>query len=82
MNMKRKVYTLSVGLIAACIAASTASAQTYMTFQYGASAGAVSQVSVANLAPVPNKRPSPQYPPRPFQQDLTASLPLAPKPAI
>jgi len=51
MNMNRKVYTVGAGLMAACMAAATASAQTYMVFEYGASAGAVSQVSVANLAP-------------------------------
>jgi hypothetical protein len=51
MNMKRKVYTIGAGLIAACMAAATASAQTYMVYEYGASAGAVSQVSVTNLAP-------------------------------
>jgi hypothetical protein len=51
MSMNRKVYTAGAGLMAACLAAATASAQTFMTFQYGASAGAVSQVSVANLAP-------------------------------
>ena len=51
MNVNRKVYTLGAGLMAACMAAATASAQTFMVFEYGGSAGAVSQVSVANLAP-------------------------------
>jgi hypothetical protein len=51
MNMNRKVYTVGAGLMAACMAAATASAQTFMVFEYGASAGAVNQVSVTNLAP-------------------------------
>jgi hypothetical protein len=51
MNANRKVYTLGAALIAACMAATSASAQTFMVYEYGASAGAVSQVSVANLAP-------------------------------
>jgi len=51
MNMNRKVYTAGAGLLAACMTAATASAQNFMEFQYGASAGAVSQVSVANLKP-------------------------------
>jgi hypothetical protein len=41
MNMNRKVYTVGAGLMAACMAAATASAQTFMVFEYGASAGAV-----------------------------------------
>ena len=51
MNTNRKVCKLGAALIAACMAAATASAQTYMVYEYGASAGAVTQVSVANLAP-------------------------------
>ena len=51
MNINRKVYTAAAGVLAACLAAATASAQNFMVYQYGASAGAVSQVSVANLAP-------------------------------
>jgi len=51
MNINRKVYTTAAGLMAACMAAATASAQNFMVYQYGNSAGAVSQVSVANLAP-------------------------------
>lgn len=50
MNIKRKVYT-AAGVMAACMTAATASAQDFMTYEYGASAGAVSQVSVANLKP-------------------------------
>jgi hypothetical protein len=49
MNVNRKVCTAAAGLLAACITAATASAQNFMEYQYGASAGAVSQVSVANL---------------------------------
>ena len=49
MNIKRNVYTAAAGLLATCLAAATASAQGFMGFDYSASAGAVSQVSVANL---------------------------------
>ena len=49
MNIKREVYTAAAGLLATCMAAATASAQGFMGFDYSASAGAVSQVSVANL---------------------------------
>jgi hypothetical protein len=41
----------TIGLIAVCMTAATASAQNFMVYQYGASAGAVSQVSIANLSP-------------------------------
>jgi len=51
MNINRRVYTAAAVLTAACMAAATASAQNFMVYQYGASAGAVSQVSVANLKP-------------------------------
>ena len=47
--MKRQVYTIVVGLVAGYIAAATAFAQPYITREYGATAGAVSQVSIANL---------------------------------
>lgn len=43
--------TKTIGLIALCMMAATASAQNFMAYQYGTSAGAVSQVSIANLSP-------------------------------
>jgi hypothetical protein len=43
--------TKTIGLMAACLTAASASAQNFMVYQYGASAGAVSQVSIANLSP-------------------------------
>jgi hypothetical protein len=51
MNINRKVYTAAAALLAGCMTAAAASAQNFMEYQYGASAGAVTQVSVANLAP-------------------------------
>jgi len=49
MNIKRTVYTAGAGLLAACMAAATASAQDFIEYVYGNSAGAVHSVSVANL---------------------------------
>ena len=49
--MNRTSYAIATGLMAACMATATASAQNFMAYEYGASADAVSQVSVANLAP-------------------------------
>jgi hypothetical protein len=51
MKTNRNVYTAAAGVIAACMAVATASAQNFMIYQYGAAAGAVSQTSVANLKP-------------------------------
>ena len=49
MYIKRDVYTAAVGLLAACMAAATASAQDFIEYAYGNSAGAIHSVSVANL---------------------------------
>jgi len=49
MNIKRGVYTAAAGLLGACMAAATASAQDFIEYAYGNSAGAVHSVSVANL---------------------------------
>ena len=51
MRIKGAVYTATAGLLATCVWTATASAQNFMVYEYGASAGAVSQVSIANLAP-------------------------------
>jgi hypothetical protein len=51
MKMNKKVSVAAAGLMAAYMTAATASAQTHMVFEYGASAGTVSGVSVANLKP-------------------------------
>lgn len=51
MNIDRKVFTAAAVFTAACLAAATASAQNFMTHEYGASAGAIGLVSVANLRP-------------------------------
>lgn len=51
MYRNRKRYAAAIGAIAACMSAATASAQNFMVYQYGATAGAVSQVSITNLSP-------------------------------
>lgn len=51
MNRRRKGYAAAIGLMAAWLTAASASAQNFMVYQYGATAGAVSQVSIANLSP-------------------------------
>jgi len=51
MNIKRNVYAAAAGLMAAYMAAATASAQNFMEYQYGATGGSVADVSVANLMP-------------------------------
>ena len=50
MNVNRKAHTAVAGLIT-CVAAATASAQPYIQHVAEAAAGAVSQVSIANLKP-------------------------------